>query len=306
MTLQQLIYFKTIGHYGNFRRAAEELHVTQPCLSAAIAKLEQELEVYLFERKGRHVELTKLGKYYLQRVEGALSELEHASADLKRLASSTHGHVDVAFCGPLTRELVPKLIREFLSMEENQRITFNIVQMTTPQVIEQMKKDQFDVAFCTQVKNRHGLIFEPISVQKLTAIVPIDHPLAQQDSVKLRELEPYPFISYIVNSGVYNLILDWMDSVGIQLNMAYTAHDEESIAVLVGTGFGVSIVAHTKHIDRPDVKILPIEDPGAQFEVSLVHQPNQYVPPAVARFLKFAKSKLSKTGAYETFYQKIE
>lgn len=292
MTLQQLIYFQTICQYKNFRRAAEELHVSQPCLSSAISKLEQELNVYLFDRRGRHVELTKLGKYYLERVSGALEELNAATEELKRFSSATHGRVDVAFCGPLTRELVPRLIREFLADEINEKITFEITQMTTPLIIQNMKSDRFDVAFCTQIENKQGLTFIPIWTQELVVIVPKDHPLAFKDKVKLAELTPYPFISYIVHSGVYNLIIDLLQTENITPNITYTAHDEESISALVGAGFGVSIVANMQTLIRPDTKVLHIDHPGAFFDVSLVYPPNQYTTPAVARFIKYAKDRL--------------
>lgn len=294
MTLQQLVYFQTIGSTGNFRRAAEILHVSQPCLSSAISRLEQELDVYLFERRGRHVELTKLGKYYLGRVDHALKDLTQATDDLRRLANATYGRVDVAFCGPLTRELVPHLIRDFLSIEQNSKITFDITQMTTIEIIKAMKEDErFDVAFCTQVKNQEGLTFIPISVQELVAIVPTDHPLAHQESVFLQELICYPLISYILHSGIYNLIMDWLHSYHLEPQIAYTAHDELSIAALVSTGFGVGIVADIPALRQHDLKRLKISNPNACFDISMVFPPNQYTTPAVNRFLRFAKERLA-------------
>ena len=68
MTLQQLRYFCTIAMELNFHKAADIHHITQPSLSNAITKLEEELGFYLFERKGRHVELTKYGRYYSEQI----------------------------------------------------------------------------------------------------------------------------------------------------------------------------------------------------------------------------------------------
>lgn len=292
MTLQQLHYFRTICLHQNFHKAAEELHVSQPCLSTSIAKLENELEVYLFDRKGRHVELTKLGKYYLERVDRALNDLEDATTKLKKLASSDHGHIDVAFCGPMTRSLVPKHVRAFLELEENRHITFDFTQLTTVQIIEGMKEDRFDVAFCTQVFNEPKLTFVPISPQELVVITPRDHPLAARERLRLKELEPYPYISYIYRSGVFNLIMDILEKYDVTPNILYTAHDEDSIAALVSAGFGVAVVANVPSIQHAEVSILHIDSPDAFFNVSMVYPPNQYVPPAVKRFIAFTKARL--------------
>lgn len=297
MTLQQLHYFRSICAHRNYHKAAEALHVSQPCLSAAITKLESELGVYLFERKGRHVELTKLGKYYLERVDHALNDLEDATVKLKKLASSDYGHIDVAFCGPMTRSLVPKHVRSFLEVEENRHITFDFTQLTTVQILEGMKEDRFDVAFCTQVSGEPSLTFVPISPQELVVITPRDHPLAARGRIQLKELEPYPYISYIYRSGVFNLIMEMLENHHVAPQILYTAHDEDSIAALVSAGFGVAVVANVASIQHAEVSILHIDSPDAFFHISMVYPQNQYVPPAVKRFIAFTKDRLCQNEA---------
>lgn len=300
--MQQLIYFRTICAHENFHKAAEELHVSQPCLSTAIAKLEGELGVYLFDRKGRHVELTKLGKFYLERISIALNELDDATQKLKKLASSDHGHVDVAFCGPMTRDLVPMHVRSFLELEENRHITFDFTQLTTPQIIEGMKEDRFDVAFCTQVQGEPNLTFVPISVQELVVITPRGHPLAKKGEVQLRALGPYPYISYIYKSGVYNLIMQLLEAYDVTPNILYTAHDEDSIAALVAAGFGVAVIANVESLQHADVAVLHIDSRDAFFNISMVYPPNQYVTPAVKRFIAYTKERLcavSQQGGHQ-------
>lgn len=292
MTLQQLQYFRAVCIHQNFRKAAEELHVSQPSLSIAIGNLEDDLGVYLFRRKGRHIELTKLGKYYQEQIDRILNDLDNVTGKLKKLASSDRGHVDVAFCGPMTRELVPKHVRAFLEREENQYITFDFTQLTTVQIIEEMKRDRFDVAFCTHVFNEPDLTFVPISLQELVVITPRDHPLATRKKIRLKELEAYPYISYIYRSGVFNLIMDMLEKYNLTPNILYTAHDEDSIAALVSAGFGVAVVANVASIQHADVSILHIDSPDAFFRVSMVYPQNQYVPPAVKRFIDFTKEQL--------------
>ena len=91
MTLNQLYYFRTAAGQLNFHRTAEQLMISQPSLSAAIASLERELGVPLFLRKGRHLELSKYGLLYFKEVDALLGRLDSVNATLKRAAALERG-----------------------------------------------------------------------------------------------------------------------------------------------------------------------------------------------------------------------
>ena len=82
MNLQQLEYFKIIAETKNFTTASEILSVTQPALSKAISKLEEELDVKLFQREGRNIKITEYGDVFLKYAKGALSEVEKGKLKL--------------------------------------------------------------------------------------------------------------------------------------------------------------------------------------------------------------------------------
>ena len=83
MELSQLAYFRAVARTEHFTRAAEELHITQPSLSKAIANLEGELGVPLFRRSGRNIVLTKYGEILLSHTNRIMSELKHAQKELE-------------------------------------------------------------------------------------------------------------------------------------------------------------------------------------------------------------------------------
>src|SRR6266478_6273859 len=107
MELHQLRYFCAVAETGNFSRAAEQSHVSQPALSQQIMKLEGELGARLFDRLGRSVRLTDVGKTFLPRARSVLRELEAAKGDVVERKDSISGLVtvgvlaldDVAFGG---------------------------------------------------------------------------------------------------------------------------------------------------------------------------------------------------------------
>ena len=75
MTLNQLLYFRTVAAHQHFRQAAAELNISQPSLSRSIASLEEELNIILFERQGRNVRLTKYGRIFLEHAERILMQV---------------------------------------------------------------------------------------------------------------------------------------------------------------------------------------------------------------------------------------
>lgn len=97
MNLRQLYYFKKLAEKEHYTIAAAELSITQPSLSHSIAELERELGVYLFEKQGRNIRLTKYGRFYLTYVEKSLAELEKGEKLLHELTSPSHGNIDLGF-----------------------------------------------------------------------------------------------------------------------------------------------------------------------------------------------------------------
>ena len=112
MTLNQLLYFRTVAAHQHFRQAAAELNISQPSLSRSIASLEEELNIILFERQGRNVRLTKYGRIFLEHAERILHETETALFRMHQLAQD-EGHVDIAYVFPLANRYIPHTVRRF-------------------------------------------------------------------------------------------------------------------------------------------------------------------------------------------------
>lgn len=121
MTLNQLYYFRTAAGQLNFHRTAEQLMISQPSLSAAIASLERELGVPLFLRKGRHLELSKYGLLYFKEVDALLGRLDSVNATLKRAARPGQGHIDVGYIAPSPPNSCPRRCGPFSSSQAMSR-----------------------------------------------------------------------------------------------------------------------------------------------------------------------------------------
>ena len=300
MTLQQLYYFCTIARELNFHKAADIHHITQPSLSNSIAKLEDELGFLLFERKGRHVELTKYGQYYSEQVRPILEHLEFVTNKTQILANSTTGLIDLAYNVPFGRKLVPQLARGFLDIPENNECTFQFHQASSPLIMEGLKSGRYDVGICTSEPVLPEINYIPLKKQELVAIVPVNHELAGRESITLSELMKYPYVDYADYVVLKPTIHRILDDEGLSPKIAAKAPDEESIAGLVSEGFGVSFVASVYSLKDFDVAVIKVDRPDCYRIIYMTHMKNRYLTPAVMRFIRYGiDAELKKIRALQ-------
>ena len=129
MNLQQLEYFKIIAETKNFTTASEILSVTQPALSKAISKLEEELDVKLFQREGRNIKITEYGDVFLKYAKGALSEVEKGKLKLKEMKNNSDTIISISSTACIGAIFIPFLISGFFN--NNSKVKFNIDNQNT-------------------------------------------------------------------------------------------------------------------------------------------------------------------------------
>lgn len=290
MTLNQLIYFQTIARLEHFRRASEELSVSQPSLSHSMSQLEEELGIKLFKRNGRNVTLTKYGKIFLERVNTILDEIKSTEKYMKQLSGSK-GHIDIAYVYPLSFSYIPKLVRSFLDLEENKDTTFTFSQLLTKDIISGIEKDTFDVGFCGKIENKPEINFIPILRQEMVIITSLSHPLVKKDSVRISEIEKYPIIGYDKVSALGNYTSKIFKENRLRPNIVYFSPDENAIASLVAEDFGIAMVANIESLVNYRVKVIKISDREIYHDVYLAYKNDNYQLRAVKDFIKFVNTE---------------
>ena len=124
MNWQQLEYFKTIAETENFTEAANILSVTQPALSKAISKLEEELKVPLFERNGRNIRLTRFGSMFLKHADAAIKEINDGIQELNDVINPTSGTVSISSLYTIGTHFIPAIISDFLKESPNVKFEY--------------------------------------------------------------------------------------------------------------------------------------------------------------------------------------
>ena len=145
MDLLQLRYFQAVARHQHVSRAAAELHVAQPALSRAIARLEAELGVPLFDRRGRRVRLNRFGVMFLARADRALDELDQGQHELRDAAGLAQGTVAVA---AETLRTLSGLVAGFLAGHPG--VSFRLYQSPAPVMAAQLQAGEVDLCLASQ------------------------------------------------------------------------------------------------------------------------------------------------------------
>ena len=206
MNLYQLRYFVMLAETKHFGKAAERLCIAQPSLSHAIAQLEAELGVVLFERKNRSSTLTKEGMQFLSYVEKSLEILDNGIETMAHI-SRGEGCIELGFLRTLGLSLIPELASGFLQEQKDKHIQFKFYTDVTQPLLQGLKDEKYDMVFCTQLENEKNIEFIPVSKQDLVLIVPRNHPLANRYTVDLTETLPYPHVYFAEKSGL-RIVID--------------------------------------------------------------------------------------------------
>lgn len=240
MEIHQLRYFLAVVQTGTFTAAAETCHVSQPSLSAQVAKLEGELGGPLLQR-GRHgARLTQRGELFRPRAAEALAQLETGRRELEELAGLRRGSVALG-CLPTTGAyLLPQLLRAFL--DDYPAIQVRLQEASSPQLGRALRNFEIEIAIMDEAGLGEGIVAEPLFGEPLVVAVPPDHPFAGRESLSMRELDGQAFILMKHGHGYRQIVLDALAAAGVSPRIVYESDEIETVQRLVEAGLGISIV----------------------------------------------------------------
>ncbi len=289
MTFNQLQYFYEAATLQHFNQASEKLNISEPSLSRAISSLESELNLPLFEKKGRNVVLTKAGAIFLEYVVQILNDIERAQSKMQQLATDG-GHINISYVAPLARTYIPKTVRAFLNQTQNRNVTFNFFQNITALNIQGLKNGSYDLIFGSRAENEPTIEFVPIIHQNMVVILPKGHPLSGLEEIDPLLFETYPLLSYDKSSGLGQSTRDYFNELDIHPQIICESPDENAIASLVAHDFGIALVADVDIIHREDIIIRPlISSKAASHTVYMGYIRGKYQLPAIQRFIEYIR-----------------
>jgi DNA-binding transcriptional LysR family regulator len=286
MELRQLLYFTTLSETLNFRRAAEKLNISQPPLSVAIRKLEEELGVALFVRSSRGVMLTAVGEVALKHARSALAEASQLREAVLEGGSGARGRLALGFVGSAIYALLPRLLG--LYRERYPNVNLVLQESTSTDIARRILARQLDVGLVRlPLLEPAGLESKVIERDEFVVAMAATNPLASHDSLPLSALAGEPFILYTRVSVLRGAILAACHRAGFVPEIAQEAAQVFTILSLVQSGLGVALVPSNATRQIPDgVKLLRIHEPQP-IEAGIVI-PRDGATPLARNFLELA------------------
>jgi DNA-binding transcriptional LysR family regulator len=217
----------------------------QPPLSQQIRALERELDVQLFRRKPRGVELTDAGSAFLTDARAILSHIDHAFATTKRTARGEQGEIAVGFTSSAPfHPFVPRIIRAY--RDAFPRVSLTLEEGGTTELIDDLRNERIDAAFIrTAIANQEGIVVSTLLQEPMVLALPRGHVLSRRKgALALRALAGETFIVYRRRSGpgLYDAILAACKAAGFSPRIGQEAPRIVSTLNLVAAGLGISLV----------------------------------------------------------------
>ena len=232
--LRQLVYFEAVVRHGGFTRAAEKLHVAQPAISAQVRRLEAELDVTLLARTTRRVALTHAGELLLVRARRALSEIEHARADLAGLATAVRGKVVVGATAVLGRFDLAGALARFTAAHPQVEVSLRSGLLEP--MLDELGGRLDLVLGPLPAPLRAGLEATPLADERFVVITPPGHPLATRARLSWADLDQEVFVSLPPETGLRARLTGCADAAGTTVQVRFEAETPQGVHQLVAAG----------------------------------------------------------------------
>ena len=280
MTLTELKYIVALAREKHFGRAAEACFVSQPTLSVAIKKLEDELEVKLFERSANEVAVTPLGEEIVRQAQSVLEQAANIKDIAKRGKDPLAGALRLGVIYTIGPYLLPDLVRQAIQLTP--QMPLMLQENFTVKLLEMLRTGEIDCAIMAEPFPDAGLATAPLYDEPFMAAVPSQHPLAQLESVSAETLKKETMLllgtGHCFRDHVLEVCPEFArfssDAEGIR--KSFEGSSLETIKHMVAAGMGVTLVPRLsvpkealqtkkrrRATDEFFVKYLPITDPNA-------------------------------------------
>ncbi len=246
MTLTELKYIVAGAREKHFGKAAEACFVSQPTLSVAIKKLEEELELKLFERNASEVAVTPLGEDVVRQAQVVLEQAAAIKEIAKRGKDPLAGPLRLGVIYTIGPYLLPDLVRQVI--EHTPQMPLMLQENLTAKLLEQLRLGEIDAAILAEPFPDTNLAIAPLYDEPFLAAVPTSHPLAQRERVTAEELKQETMLllgnGHCFRDHVLEVCPEFArfsnDAEGIR--KSFEGSSLETIKHMVAAGMGITLV----------------------------------------------------------------
>jgi LysR family transcriptional regulator, hydrogen peroxide-inducible genes activator len=246
MTLTELKYIVAVAREKHFGKGAEACHVSQPTLSVAIKKLEEELQVKLFERNASEITVTPLGVEIVRQAQSVLEQAEAIREIARRGKDPVAGSLRLGVIYTIGPYLLPDLVRQSITMTPQMPLVLN--ENFTLALLESLRNGEIDCAILAQPFPDTNLAIAPLYDEPFMAAVPRAHPFASRESVTTDEIKNETLLmlgnGHCFRDHVLEVCPEFarFSSNADGISRSFEGSSLETIKYMVAAGMGITLV----------------------------------------------------------------
>jgi DNA-binding transcriptional LysR family regulator len=292
MADRRLHVFYSVARLLSFTKAAEALHMTQPAVTFQIRQLEDYFNTRLFDRTHNRISLTPAGQI-VQEYSGRIFQLyNEMETTVREMTGEINGVLMLGASTTVAEYMLPSLLGDFRRQYPDIELRLKV--SNTEGVVSMVENNIIDLGVVEAPVLHKHLAIELCRSDRLVAIVPPGHPLAQKSRVEVAELLAYPFISREEGSSTRDIIQEYLRQAGVDYGDLTTVMElgsQEALKGAVEAGIGISIVSRLtlqKELKLGTLAMIEL-DPPLERAVSIVHQNHKFRQAAVKELINFAR-----------------
>ena len=257
MNYNYLRYFSVLAREEHYTLAAARLGISQPSLSSAIHNLETELGgVRLFEKVGRNIRLTEEGRFFQEKVDAALNELNAASVVLRDSMASAPVVIRMGVVSGTLAGTVAGRIADYI--RENDRIRFRITESSAEELMDLVRQEKLDMAIVDNTNRDRSLHFRKLGQRNFFAAVPAGHRMAKNRYVLPQQISQETQV--VFNYDMENSFGQWASGSPLEEHIICSVNTAQAALDLVAKGVGICLLSEDCIQEREDVVFVPVKN----------------------------------------------
>ncbi|NQX86950.1 MAG: LysR family transcriptional regulator [Flavobacteriaceae bacterium] len=278
MTITQLFYVLAVAEHQNFTKAAEKCFVTQPTLSMQIQKLEDQLDVKIFDRSKKPIELTEIGKKIVSQAKNIVNEADRIQDIVDQQKGFIGGEFKLGIIPTVMPTLLPMFLKTFI--KRYPQVKLKIEELTTEEIIQRINDGNLDAAIAATPLQNEDIKERVLYFEPFVAYIPKHHRLHSDAKINLNDLDISDMLlledGHCLREGVINLCksLKQSDADKFQLESGSI----ETLVKLSNDGHGMTLLPYLHTLDmkegeKPNIRYF--EAPAPAREVSIIYNKSE-------------------------------
>ncbi len=278
MTITQLHYVLAIAEHKNFTKAAEKCFVTQPTLSTQIQKLEEELDILIFDRSKKPIELTAIGRKIVHQARNIVNESDRIQDIVDQQKGFIGGEFRLGIIPTVMPTLLPMFLKAFI--KKYPKVKLKIEELTTEEIMQRIHEGHLDAGIAATPLENENIKERVLYYEPFVGYIPNEHRLADKKKLEVADLEIDDMLlledGHCFRDGVINLCKAFKDHNDD--NFQLESGSIETLIKLSNEGLGMTLLPYLHTMDLNDnlkSNLRYFNEPSPAREVSLIYHKSE-------------------------------